>query len=231
MPTAVNTSISATMLPDRTMAFLLGLELKTPLIALKLAAEQSGDVQSVVRAEQALRTIDSVMLCQRLQADQQQLQLEPVHIGSIMSDILDSLQSELETLGYENEIYVQHGITTVDADRNALRAGLECMLQTVIAAAQRPSPIKWHVFSTKDGVRISLTNNSVDLSTISMPSTDMAIASTQPVQGIAGSSTQLITAKSLFEALGGKMRKVRRQGGEQQGFGVTLQASAQLMLV
>ncbi len=231
MPQPVHQPIHSTTLPDRAMSFLLGQELKAPLIALKLQAESSGSTQSVIQAEHALRVIDNVLLYQRIQTDQHELELGPVHIGSALTEVLTQMQTYLDSVGCEAEVYVQHGITTVDSNRSALVSALESMLQSIVAAAKRPSPVSWHVFRVKDGIRISLTNNSVDLSTISMPSAQGFTTSTQPVQGIAGPATSLITAHGLLDALGGTMRKVHRRGGEEQGFGVTLQASAQLMLV
>jgi hypothetical protein len=231
MPQAIQRDIESSSVPDISMAFMLGVELKNPLIALKLAAERAGNETSVRQAEQALRTIDSVMLYQRLQASQQQLALEPIHIGSVMTDVLGTMQTHLDSLGYESEIHMQHGITTVDADKNALRTGLECMLEAMLSAAHRPSPITWHVFKAKDGIRISMTNNSVDVAGLTMPSIDQLHGSTQPVQGLAVAATHLVTAQGIFGALGGTMRKVRRSGGKMQGFGVTLRASQQMTLV
>jgi hypothetical protein len=216
---------------EHKLVFMMGEELKKPLTAIKLLAENSSDSHAIgLEARRALRTIDNLLIYQQLSSNQTKLELEPIHIGSTLTDVAHDLKSLSTEFGCETEVFIQSGISTVDVDGSVLRSGIESLWQAVLGMTERPSPLSWHVYRTSQGIRIAVVNNSLDLSKVNLGKSGMnAGKSRQPYAGIAGPATDLVTARGLFNLVGSRVSKVNRQG--QQGLAVTLRPSAQLMLV
>ncbi len=208
--------------------FMLGEELKKPLTVIKALAETNASSDIQMEARRALRTIDNVLLYQQLSSSQISLDLEPVHVGSTLTQVAANLEPLSLLRGCETEVYIQSGITTVDADANVLKSGIESLWQAMLAMAQRPSPLNWYVYRSKKGIRIAITNNSVDLSKVKFNSNNFG-KSRQPFAGLSGPATDLITASGMFDLLGSKVTKTHRQNTN--GFAVTLPISPQLALV
>ena len=153
-----------------------------------------------------------------------------MHLGSTITQVAHDLQPLSIEFGCETEVFIQPGMTTVDVDNSVLRSGIESLWQAVLGMAERPSPLEWHVYRTKQGIRIAVINNSVDLKKVSLsPKYSNAGQSRQPFAGIAGPATDLMTARGLFMLLGSSLTKISKQG--QSGFAVTFKPSAQLALV
>ncbi|MFT4532512.1 MAG: hypothetical protein ACI9T8_000535 [Candidatus Saccharimonadales bacterium] len=218
-------------LNEGNLVFMMGEELKKPLTVIKALSESSTIGSPItLEARKALRTIDNVLLYQRLASEQTELVLTPVHLGSALTQVAADLQPLSIERGCETEVFIQSGIATVDVDRAALKSGLESLWQAVLSMTERPSPLSWHIFRTSKGIRISITNNSLDLSKVSFASTSSNIGrSRQPIAGIAGPATDLLTAHGIFEMLGSNLAKITREG--KSGLAVTLPISAQLALV
>lgn len=216
---------------EHKLVFMLGEELKVPLTAIKLLAENGSDAQAIsLEARKALRTVDNMLLYQQLSANQTMLQLEPVHVGSTLTQVANDLAPLSIQFGCETEVFIQSGINTVDVDSSLLRAGIESLWQSVLGMTDRPSPVVWHVYRNNQGIRVAVINNSLDLSKLKLANSyKNAGKSRQPFSGIAGPATDLVTAKGLFSLLGSKVTKITKEG--QQGFAVTLRPSAQLALV
>lgn len=214
----------------RELVFMLGEELKKPLTNIKLISEgQAGSEIISLEARKALRTIDNVLLYQSLASDQLALKLEPIHVGSTITSVANSLQPLSMQFGCETEIFIQSGINTVDTDKKVLKSGLESLWQALLGMTEKPSTLTWNVQKSSKGIRVMLINNSVDLSKVSFSKIDkLAGTSRQPLSGIAGPATDLMTAYGLFNSLGAKLTKVRLQG--KQGLAVTLKPSQQLLL-
>jgi hypothetical protein len=216
---------------EHKLVFMMGEELKKPLTAIKLLAENSSDTKIIgLEARKALRSIDNLLLYQQFSSEQSALALEPVHIGSTLTQVAYDLQPLSIEFGCETEVFIQSGISSVDVDSGVLKSGIESLWQAVLGMTERPSPLLWHVYRTGKGIRIAVTNNSLDLTKISL-GRDMNNAgkSRQPFAGIAGPATDLVTAQRLFNLIGSPLSKVTRQG--QYGLAVTLRPSAQLALV
>ena len=215
---------------EHELMFMMGEELKKPLTAIKALAENSSQHKTIhAEARRALRTIDNMLLYQRLSADQLTLELEPVHVGSTLVQLAEELRPLSLEFGCETEVYIQSGISAVDADIATLKSSLESLWQAVLGMTSRPSPLSWYVNKQHNGIRVVLVNNSIDVSKISMTSSRKAGVSMQPYAGIAGPATDLVTAHGLFDILGTKLTKVKK--GTSAGFAVTLPISPQLVLV
>jgi hypothetical protein len=95
---------------------------------------------------------------------------------------------------------------------------------------EKPSPVSWHVYRTAQGIRVAVVNNSLDMKKVSLSTKRTSAGkSKQPIAGIAGPATDLMTAKVLFTLLGSTLTKITKEG--QQGLAVTFRPSAQLALV
>jgi hypothetical protein len=211
---------------------MMGEELKKPLTAIKLLAENNAENLSAIslEARRALRTVDNILLYQQLASDQTSLILEPVHVGNTLTQVAHELSPLSIEFGCETEVFIQSGMSTVDVDSAVLRSGIESLWQAVLGMAERPSPVSWHVYRTPQGIRIAVTNNSLDLKKVSLSARQaLSGQSRQPFAGIAGPATDLLTARGLFTLLGSTLTKVTREG--QQGLAVTFRPSAQLALV
>lgn len=216
---------------EHKIVFMLGEELKKPLTAIKMLSESSTDGNKInIEAQKALRTVDNVLLYQQLSENQLKLVPEPVHVGSTVTEVANSLRSLSIEFGCETEINIQHGISTVDVDKNILRSGLESMWQAVLSMAEKPSPLICHVYKTKQGIKIAIVNSSVDLSKVTLSKSGKnAGVSRQPFQGIAGPATDLVAAKGLFGMLDSEISKVTKSGI--RGLAVTFRPSMQLELI
>jgi hypothetical protein len=216
---------------EHKLVFMMGEELKKPLTAIKLLSESRSDLGSItLEARKALRTVDNLLLYQQFTSEQTLLALEPIHIGSTLTQVAYDLRPLSIEFGCETEVFIQSGISTVDVDSNILKSGIESLWQAVLGMTESPSPVSWHVYRTSRGIRIAVVNNSLDLSKINLNrSVAQAGKSKQPFAGIAGPATDLVTAKGLFDLIGSPLSKVTRQG--QHGLAVTLRPSAQLALV
>lgn len=232
MPRQVSPEIGQNrQVAEHKLVFMMGEELKKPLTAIKLLAENKSDSKSIgLEARKALRTIDNLLIYQQLSSDQTALILEPVHIGSTLTDVAHDLRPLSIEFGCETEVFIQSGITSVNVDRSVLRSGIESLWQAMLGMTERPSPLSWHVYRTTQGIRIAVINNSIDLSKVKLNhSLSHAGQSRQPFAGIAGPATDLVTARGLFDLIGSNVTKVTKEG--KHGFAVTLRPSAQLMLV
>lgn len=218
---------------DSNLIFMMGEELKKPLTAIKALSEsnQDGSEKAIsLEAQRALRTIDNIVLLQQLSSEQISLNLMPIHIGSTLTQVSDYLQPLSLERGCETEVFIQSNISTVDVDKQVLKSGIESLWQALLGLTSRPSPLTWSVYRTKNGIRISVVNNSVDLSKVSFSkANNFNKYSKQPIAGVAGSATDLLTARGLFELMGSGIRKVRKDGNS--GLAVTLPVSDQLALV
>jgi light-regulated signal transduction histidine kinase (bacteriophytochrome) len=214
------------------LVFMMGEELKKPLTVIKALSETDNSAHRTIglEAQKALRTIDNVLTYQRLEAQQQQLNLEPVHVGSTLTNVVHNLSPLSLERGCETEVFIQSSIAPVDAESAALRSGLESLWQAVLGMTSRPSPMTWRVKRTSKGIQISVVNNSLDLSKVVLTkSAGISGHSRQPFSGVAHPATDLVTAVGLFDLIGGTVRKTLQKG--EAGFSVTLPTSAQLAFV
>jgi light-regulated signal transduction histidine kinase (bacteriophytochrome) len=216
---------------EHNLVFMMGEELKKPLTAIKLLAENNANLSTIsLEARRALRTVDNILLYQQLSTDQVALQFEPVHLGSAITQVAHDLSPLSIEFGCETEVFIQPGMTTVDVDSTVLRSGIESLWQAVLGMAERPSPLTWHVNRTQKGIRIAVVNNSMDLKKVSLSIPKSTTGqSRQPFAGIAGPATDLMTAKGLFMLIGSPLTKITKDGSS--GFAVTFRPSAQLALV
>ena len=216
------------------IVFMMGEELKKPLTVIKALAESGQESQQsrmiILESKRALRSIDNIIFYKRIDADQMSLPLSPIHIGSTLTQVARDLQPLGYEYGCETEVFIQSGITTVSAHSQVLRSSIESLWQSVIAMTKKPSAMTWYVNRTKAGIKITIINNSIDLSKVGLRKTNNAVGlSSQPLNGVAGPATDLVVATKLLAILGGKLRKTKIRGIE--GFTVTLPISEQLALV
>jgi hypothetical protein len=214
---------------EHELVFLLGEELKKPLTVIQALSEAD---QTAIRhdisieARRALRTIDTVLLYQRILKNQQALRFEPVHMGSTLQDVSAALRPLSLEFGCESEIHVQHATVPVDADRAVLHAAIASLWQAVLGLTKKSSPVYWHITRKGGRVRLVVTNSTIDTTKISLSQKRATGKSRQPLAGLAGPATDLLAAQGLFESMGGLLKTYR--AGEQSGFSVSLQSNTQL---
>ncbi len=213
---------------NRHALLLLGEELKMPLVSILQVAElTNADATIGAHASKALKTIDNMLLYQRIHSGQTALRLEPVHIGSTIQEVAHGIEPLMRAAGCRTELHIQHGLSTVDADRRLLSAALYSLWQAFIDAVDSGGDIVCRANRTKQGIRVSLQSASVLLDNLRL--SHMRTDSSQPITALAGASTDLYTAREMFVLLGGRLNKTT--GATRTGLGVTLPVSRQLSLV
>lgn len=207
---------------------LLGEELKNPLVAIAQLTELgSKDPRIMAHTKKALNTIDNVLLYKRFAAGQLAMNLEPVHVGSAINDVLRTVAPQMEMSGCHSEVIIQHSLQPVDVDRRLLQSALLSLWQAFASTIRNSSDIVCTAHNAHDGVRLSVLSASASIDELTLAQTNDA--STQPVTGVAGPATDLMTANGMFRLAGTKITKSRRKN--MTGLGVTLQVSRQLHLV
>jgi hypothetical protein len=210
------------------LLLLLGEEIKQPLVAIAQLAEiQSGnDIQA--HAAKALKTIDNVLLYQRIHSGQTALQLQPVHIGSTIQEVAHSMEPIMKAAGCRTELIIQHGLSPVDADRRLLSSALQSLWQAFLGTIQTDhAEIICRAKKTPQGVRVSLHSKQASIDDLHFAKSNSA--SSQPLTGIAGPATDLLTANGMFELLGAELTKSSTPS--LSGIGATLIISKQLQMI
>ena len=218
-----------TMFSHDKAVFMLGEELKQPLITIKALAESTENTAIQLEAKRALRSIDNLLYYQQVARKQQSLQFTTVHVGDALTDVSHRLQPLSLERGCETEIKIQSGIAPVYADPTALRLAIESLWQAMIAMTQRPSPLNWHMYKSNNAIRLTVINSSLDLSRVHFSRQNLGNFTKQPYSGIAGPATDLLTSNGIFTLLGGQLTKVRKDG--LPGLAISLPISKQLSLV
>jgi len=228
----VTEAIDASEESTKQLLLLMGEELKISLIGIAQLSELKENHETIrLKAQQALRTIDNILLYQRLHSGQQQLQLEPVHIGSAVHDVAYTMKPMMDYFDCSLEVDIQHGLAPVDVDRKVLYAGMASLWQAFLGTMQldKPSVLQCRAYRGRDGVRITLLSKSVQTDKLSLFSKSGRWTSKQPLKDIAGPATDIIAAKGMFYLLGGELRKTTAVATH--GLGVTFAASKQLQMV
>lgn len=210
------------------LLLLLGEELKQSLVLIAQLAEL-GDKEPLIRAQsqKALNTIDNVMLYKRCVSGQLSLQLEPVHVGSTIAQVAQSVAPQMKMNGYQTRLIIGQSLGSVDVDRQLFSGALLSLWQACIANAHNVNDITCSAQRIRGGVRVSLFYSTKEIEGFSLAQTN--IHSRQPISAIAGPATDLLTARGLFTLTGANLTKSRSSG--LTGFGVTVPFSHQLHLV
>jgi hypothetical protein len=202
---------------------LLGEELKQPLVAIAQLAElqSSGDIK--IQANKALRTIDNVLLHRSIASGQVALRLEPVHVGSAMESVRQTMQPFMKQQGCRTELRVQKSLQPVDVDKQLLTGVVESLWQAFASTLKGPADIVCRANKTSRGIRVSLSSASAELGDVHFARTNHT--SSQPISAFAGPATDFLTAQQLCHLLGATLTK------SANSIGVTLPPSRQLQIV
>lgn len=222
--------VHPTTFSDRSkeLLLLLGEELKQPLVAISQLSEMQGSQQETnAYARQALQTIDNMLLYQRFSSGQLALQLEPVHVGATMQEVAQKMAPLAKAMGCQISIEVAHGLHPVDVDRRLLRSALLSLWQAFLATIPADTEVICRAKKTTKGVYLSLQSSGADLTNIRLKQPNFD--STQPLQGVAGASADLLAAQAMFSLLGSDVSKKATK--TTTGFGLTLVPSRQLQMV
>lgn len=207
---------------------LLGEELKIPLVSILHEAELGRASSQVdAHARQALRTIESLLLYQRVCSGQLALNFEPVHVGSTMQEVASKMKPLMHHNNCRLRLDVQHGLHPVNADRRFLEAALLSLWQGFVTTIDEGSEIVCQARRAKNGVRLSLLSQSTTLETVHF--SHINVSSAQPLAHAEGTSLDLMTAQQLFGVLGGSLGRSHSRDG--YGIGATLPLSHQLHML
>lgn len=208
---------------------LLGEELKYPLVHIDLLNELScRDPRIHAHVQDALRVIDTVLLYKRFASGQLQLQLEPVHVGSVITQATDTLKSHMEMIGYRSVVDIQHGLKPVSIDRRLFTAGFVSLLQSFVGSVENGEEIICSAYASNiDHVRLSLLCKNDSFTPFSLRQTN--VQSTQPVSGRSGPAVDLLAAQGMFALAGVHITHSRHK--KLRGVGITLPVSRQTRLV
>ncbi len=207
---------------------LMGEELKQPLVTI-LQLSEMGDRDRLIasQAQKALNTVDSVLLYRRLLSGQQQLNLQPTHVGHAMTHVERRVRDQAAMNGCQNTVSVEGSLQPVDVDSQVLQSALVSVWQAVIQNISDPQEVVCSAHMTKNGVRLSVLSAGVDTGSIGLTKT--AFRSRQPIRGVPGAAADLLAAKELFALFGATLTRASARG--MRGFGVTLPKSMQLQLL
>ncbi len=215
---------------EQELLLLLGEELKQPLVAIAQLAELQAEKGTAVHAhaQKALKTIDNMLLYQRIHTGQTALQLEPVHVGSTIQEVMHTMEPIMRAAGCRTEIVIQHGLRPVDVDRRLFSSALQSLWQAFLGTVQTENAeIICKASKTPRGIRVSLHSTAAVIGDVRFARPNSA--STQPLSGVAGPATDLLTAHNMFTLLGSELTK--SFSSTTTGIGVTLPISAQLQMV
>lgn len=207
---------------------MLGEELKRPLTHISQLAQLGGhDHMIQAQVQGALHTIDSVLLYKRLASGQLELHLEPVHVGSVMSDVMQVVAPQMALNGCRSELDIATALQPVDADRTVLLHALISLQMAYITSSKNASLIVCSAKRVPEGVRITLRSDEVPFETLSFEKANLS--SSQPMQSLAGAATDLLVARGILDLAGSRLTISRFK--DTNGIGVTLPISKQLQFV
>ncbi len=212
---------------DDDLLLMLAEELKQPLINIAHLSELNADARILTQAQKALNTIDNITLYRQFVSGQLSLNLEPVHVGSAIAQVASTIEPQMKMSGCWTELSIQNSLQTADIDRRVLSGALLSLWQAFIESIDNPTEIVCSAKKMQGGIRLSIVSKGANIESLSFSGANTS--STQPIVGFAGPATDLITARNMFELVGGKMTKSRRK--DMSGIGVTLRTSQQLHLV
>ena len=115
-------------------------QLKIPLIQVARQAEYgqltgAADLAQIqATADSALRLIDNYVLGVRLSLEQDQLELEPVSVSSVLYDSGHELSKLAQNYGVELELHIGGRFSTVMANRQGLQSALVSLGASLIEA-------------------------------------------------------------------------------------------------
>ncbi len=211
------------------LLLLLGEELKHPLLSIAHIAELGDkDPRITTHVQNALRMIDTVLLYKRFASGQTELRFEPVHVGSVITEVSELVKPNMTMLGCRTSLDIQHGLKPVDIDRRLFMAGFLSLWQAFIGSMHDAGEVVCSAKTASDGtIRLSLSSRSgmVEPFTLS----DNTMHSKQPVTGFAGPAMDIMAAQGMFALAGAKVTHTRRKASS--GIGVTLQSSRQIQFV
>ena len=208
-----------------TLLRLLGEELKRSLVAISQHSEFASSVG--VRAREALKTLDAILLYHRLSTEQTELLLEPVHVGASMQTVAHGVEALLREAGCSAELHIQHGLQPVTADRKLLEASLYSLWHGFLQTVEKPSAIVCSARRVRGGVRVAIHSESSRIDTALF--SRFHIESSQPFKALSGPATNVVAACGLLSLIEARVSRTAHRSGA--GLGFTLAFSKQLELL
>jgi len=210
------------------LLFLLGNELKRPLVNIAQLSEIGNRDQLIrIQAQKALNTIDNMLLYKQLVGGQASLDFRPVHVGSVIHEVMNMVEPQMKMKGCRVEMAIQGSLQPADIDRRLLAGALLGMWQALIDMVQSSGQIICSADKIHGGIRLSLMSREFQLDELNMARANTG--SSQPMTGVSGAAVDLLTASSMLGLAGSKLTKSRRRG--MSGIGMTLRPSRQMQLI
>ncbi len=207
-------------------------QLKTPLLQIAQVAElgqEDGLQQAGETAEHALKLVDSFVLATEL--NQQQLQLEPVSIPSVLYDVAVMLRPLAEQHNCELELRLDGKYKPVMADRQSLQAALVSLGQSFIeVGSDKRSTITLAAYKSPNGISTGLFAEgalSTDTFKRALKLYGLARQAMPKLQTAAGAG--LYVAEALFAAMAAPLEVTKHHN--LNGLAATFVPSAQLRLI
>lgn len=229
---------------DTHMGMLLSVaeQLKTPLTVIARQMELADVAETTVsprlvhsQAQAALTLVDSYLLGLQLASSQQQLELEPVSVSSMLADTVHQLDHYAKQYDVEMDVRIAGRYEPVMAHRAALRAALTSLGYALIASqATHETSQKRRIIlaghRNAHGIVAGLYGTDEMVGAELRKALHLAGTAHQPFSSLLGSSSAgIFVANTLAEAMESRLRIGRH--GRQTGLAITLQPSKQLQLV
>jgi light-regulated signal transduction histidine kinase (bacteriophytochrome) len=221
-------------------------QVKLPFLQISHAAELLGDernkkTQEALResiklsSKSAIKLIDGYLLSLEI-GRQQELELEPVSLSSVVYDAANSIDDFARAHGCELQLHVSGRYTPVMANRRAILAALTSLGISFVEASstsdRKSRPIiKLAVRRNSHGISTGVFSDSIDLSSnLLKQARNLKGKVHQPIsQFDSGTGAGVFIADELFSKLQANMKVAKLRG--MSGLSVTLTPSKQLSLV
>lgn len=207
-------------------------QLKIPLLQIAQAAElgQSERLRDIgITAERALHLVDSFVLA--AEVDQQQLQLEPITLSSVLYDAAQTLQPLADQYDCDLELHLEGKYRPIMADRHTLHAGLVMLGQSFIEAGSTTRPkVVLAAYKSRNRITAGLFAENelpADRFRRALQLYGHARQAMPSLQAAAGAG--LFVADALFGAMSAPLQTARHHN--LNGLAATFLPSAQLALV
>lgn len=207
-------------------------ELRLPLIHIARNTEMFGDNASQLRAEMALRLIDSYILGLQTK-DQISLRLEPVTLASVLYDTAEILAPFARQHGYSLQVDIAGRHSPVMGDREVLEQAFTVLgYELMSAPAEDMTPtLTLATHRSKAGIVAGIFTDNAAITTDAFRRAKVLLGSAhQPMPAVSASSgAGIFIADNLLQSLSSSFKISRHH--KQVGLAATLIPSRQLQLV
>lgn len=192
-------------------------ELKTPIATIKAAAETlsrerltSMSIQTcgrivMMETRRLSRLVENLLAYSRLTDIADTYTFEPVEVAAIFNDVQQDCEAHLDQSGFEMEMTIAPGVTTVRGDRLALRLLFDNLVDNAVKYSDTSRTLLLHAHGAERQVTIDVVDSGMGI-----PEDEIPLITRRFVRGrrasSSGSGLGLAIASRIAEDHGGTLR-------------------------